>query len=293
MKRTFIIAIAIASSSMISAQDKTDTLTVVGPREVLVISNDTSQTVSIKGSADDPKYTYYRRVDVGKGGNVHESEKIGMIDFSVPFDRKPKNQKKAVFEAGCFNITGGSMVSINPNPYDFEYGVSGKFGFSVFRYTSRPITPFFNVTASLGWGFTKFTSEDDTIYHKIDGGLAAVPVPEGMDLKRSVVWISSFEIPIMFNFYSKKDLFGVSFGPVLKHNLNSWIRNVYTMNGGKKQKVREKNIHHKPVGLDYMAMIRLSGLGFFVQWSPHGIFDTAYNTDFSTVMVGMVLDFDW
>ncbi len=97
----------------------------------------------------------------------------------------------------------------------------------------------------------------------------------------------------MLSFYSKRDRFGIAVGPVANFNFHSKIKNVYTMGGGSVQKDKEKNIHARPVTLDYMAMVRFSDLGLYVKWSPHGIFDSAYSPDIQTVTVGTVLNCNW
>ncbi len=293
MKRTFIIAaIAIASASIASAQEKVDSVVVENPRRVVVVSDATSQSVSIKGSADDSGYTYYRKVEVGKSGDVYESERFGLFDFNVPFAKKPKTAK-AKFNAGLFNIYGGFMVNSKPvEPYGFDSWISDDWGFSLFRYKSRPIGKCLHITSALGFGFKNFTSSENVMYNKVDGGITVAPVPADIKLKSSVVKLYYMTVPFMLEFYSKNDRFGFSLGPVINLNYHSRIKNVYTVNG-QVAKDKVKNIHAKPVTVDYMGLIRFTELGLFVKWAPHGHFDAAYSQDIQTVTVGVIMNFNW
>ncbi len=287
-------ALAIASLSMASAQEKADTLTIENPRKVTVISEGTSQSVSIEGLADDPDYTYYRKVDAGESGNVHEYDGVGMLDFNVPFTKKPKKKRTtATWEAGIFDLYGGFMVHAKPNPYEFENWQSNEAGVSVFRYKSRPISPYFHISSLLGFSLRDFRPVEDMMFRKSDGGLSLVPVPENTDLGLSKVMIFSANIPVFLNFHSRRDKLNFSLGPVVNMNFHSRIKNVYSVNGGKKVKDREKNIHAKAVSVDYMAMLKFSDFGFYARWSPHGIFDTGYSSDAKTVSVGLIMDLSW
>ncbi len=284
--------IAIASSSIASAQEKKDSLVVENPRRVVIVSDETSQSVSIQGSEDDPDYTYYRKVETGKSGNVYENERVGLFDFNLPFTEKPKTEK-AKFNAGFFNLFAGHMVyPAVEEPYRFQNFRSGEWGFTLFRYRSRPIGKHMHFTSGLGFGFKDFRSTDDIMYHKVDGGITVVPVPDGMKLKRSVVSVASVTVPFMLDFYSSNDKFGFMFGPIVYVNLPGSITNVYKVNGDRRREL-ENNVHVRPITLEYMALIRYSDLGLFVKWAPHGIFNPKYSVDLKMVTVGTILNFNW
>ncbi len=303
MKRSlFVLAMLFASSSIISAQEQADTTIVRKPDEVVIVNSSTSQSISIKGSADDPDYTYFSEFESGSKGRSYESENFGFLDFDIPFGNavkitpEPGNKRpdtfssRSKFSAGFFKMYGGSMVSFNENPYKFGYWNSHEWGFSVLKYESRRLGSVFSFCPSLGFGFKNYRSGEDVMYQKVDGGIAVADVPDNMSLKKSVVRVASVTAPIMFDFYSRRDRIGFQFGPVVNFNFHSKIKNVYTMSGGKEQKDKLKNIHATPVTVDYMAMLRFRALGFYVKCSPHSVFDTSYSPGIKSVTVGLIIN---
>ncbi len=299
MKRSLLIlAMVFASSSIISAQEQADTTVVRKPDEVIIVNSSTSQSVRIKGSADDSDYTYFSEFEAGEKGSAYESENFGFLDFDLPFGETVKEKTRpssnfrssANFSAGVFKLYGGFMTSFNDNPYDFGYWDSHEWGFSILKYDSRKLGSFFQFCPSIGFGFKNFKPEEDIMYQKVDGGIGVEAVPENMSLKKSVVRVASVTAPLMFDFYSRRDRIGVQFGPVVNFNFHSKIKNVYTMGGGKEQKDKQMNIHATPVTVDYMAMLRFRSLGFYVKCSPHSVFDTSYNAGIKTITVGLLLN---
>lgn len=291
------MAAAFALLSAAYAQEGTDTLVVRNPEEVVLITSPDYSSLSIKGSADDPDYTYYREVETGESSRIYESENVAKLDFSLPFSYPTKEdesldyQNKASFLFGFFKVYNGLMVSPASNPYNLNYGHLGDFGFSVLKYDGRMIGGF-SFNPSLGFGWRSYLAEEGLIYQKSEtGGIAAASIPGGMDLKYSKATVFSVQAPLMFDFYSRKDKIGVQFGPIVNVNVSSRIKNVYKMDGGKKQKDKLKNIHHVPFSVDYMAMLRFKWLGFYVKYSPQSLLDTRYSPGMrNSVTVGIFIN---
>ncbi len=276
------MAIVIASSSIAYAQQDTETVVVEGARKVTVVNGSDSQSVKIEGSADDPDYYYYREVQAGKNSRAFESE---MLDFNVLLAPKKKTTKSQT-ALGLFNVYGGFMVNATSS-YDFAYWHSGEYGFSILGYQSRDIFRGFRIKALFGFGWKEFASKDDFMYEKAGGGISKIAVPSNINLKKSLVRVSSVQTPIFFDFYLKNERIGLSFGPVVNFNYTSLIKNKYSIAGGQLQKEKDRNIHAKPVTVDYQVNLTLKYAGFYVKCAPHGIFDTKYSPDLNTVTVGV------
>ena len=249
MKKAFmIIAAALSSVTVMSAQD----------REITVVVDDRTEV---------------KDTTIVKKKHSH-------LDFDIPFYHKIKNRDdEAVI--GTFGI--GALCTDASAPLEFNPQNSLEF----FIYTLDSHTKGHN-TLSYGAGvtFRNYVMTGGTAMSLTDSGnLLTGQFPAGSVPKLSKLRVFSVNAPLLYS-CSFGDGFGLTLGPVFNLNASSSIVNKY-MSDGEKQKDKYKNAHCNLVTVDAMFQINLKYVSLYVKYSPMNTMDRKYWPEFRTWTIGI------
>ena len=251
MKKIKILVAAVAAlygSSVMSAQDRTDSLKVFEKA-------DSSASLTIEK------------------GRAH-------LDFDIPFYNKIKNRDD---EALIGAIGVGSLMTNARTPLDFSPQNSLEFYLYALDSHTKGHSTF---SYGPGITFRNFAMTGGTaMMLNEQGNVSFGSFPSGSVPKVSKLKVFSVNAPLLYS-YSFGGGFGFTLGPVVNLNAGSSIVNKYMIDR-EKQKDKYKNAHCNIVTVDAMFQLNLKIFSIYVKYSPMSVMDKKYWPDFQTWSIGI------
>ena len=321
MNQKIILSLAILATSLHATAQTADTLRVRNVEEVTVITSKDSQTISLRGSANDSTFRYESSVSITPDSEVSIRE--GQFDlFNWDIFRNRRESRTGSAADSSFVIIPSNPLSKGPQegkmikykrypristeglahygfgfamPYDGPDGMSigGKALSDIFINVETVSLNFFmnhaHLMTGLNFGYRSFRLQDDGIFIKQDGKVRTAPIPSGLELKRSALRSNYISLPAIFSIsigkYPKLVLYG---GAELCFNFNGRIKNKYTQD---KTEVPSKytEIRLEPTTWNYTAGVRFENIGVYAKYSPCPFLQEGTGPSFKTYSVGITL----
>lgn len=321
-KRIIFIAAALASCLAAGAQTP-DTLRIKNVSEVTVITSKDSQTISLKGSANDSTFRYESSVRITPDSNVSVREsRLDLFNWDILKDRReqrrmldssfvvkptglpdnpegnaPAKLKKfksySRISSGNFSIIGLGIALPYEGPEGMNLGgkVCSDLYFSIESISFNFFYNHLHINSGLNVGYRSFRLMDDGILSVQDGKIAKGAVPQGLELKRSA---------LRYNYLSVPALFSISLGNIRNFEIYGGAEICYNFNGRIKNKYLQKEVQvpvkYTDVRLEtftwnYIAGINFVDLGIYAKYSPCTVLQAGTGPSFNTYSFGVLLDF--
>jgi hypothetical protein len=320
MKRIVFISAALALCLTAAAQTP-DTLRVRNVEEVTVITSKDSQTISLRGSANDSTFRYESSVTITPDSDVSIREgRLDLFNWDVLQDkmeqRRTRDTTYSIILQKPSDTDGSDPESQTSGrrykrvttgefdgwgfgiamPYDGPagIGVGGK-AFSDIFLTLKSVDFHFLgnhaiISAALNVGYRSFRLQDDGIFVKQDGIVRTAAIPSGLELKRSALRSNYLAVPglltLAFGRHSQLKLYG---GAEICFNFNGRIKNKYTVDEPGVP-MKYKDISLEPWTWNYVAGIKFGDIGFYAKYSPCPFLKEGTGPSFKTYSVGFLLD---
>ena len=320
MKRIVFISAALALCLTAAAQTP-DTLRVRNVEEVTVITSKDSQTISLRGSANDSTFRYESSVTITPDSDVSIREgRLDLFNWDVLQDkmeqRRTRDTTYSIILQKPSDTDGSDPESQTSGrrykrvttrefdgwgfgiamPYDGPagIGVGGK-AFSDIFLTLKSVDFHFLgnhaiISAALNVGYRSFRLQDDGIFVKQDGIVRTAAIPSGLELKRSALRSNYLAVPglltLAFGHHSQLKLYG---GAEICFNFNGRIKNKYTVDQPGVP-MKYKDISLEPWTWNYVAGIKFGDIGFYAKYSPCPFLKEGTGPSFKTYSVGFLLD---
>ena len=267
-KLLFLLLLAMSATTY--AQEN-DTLTILKPKKVRIITGDSIQKIKVYGKEGDDKYTYESSIQL-VDSNYISSVDINKDSWNFDFVRKhSKNtgyplERKGISTHLAFglcqsvgaNFSGsvsvGSSWEINWTIMELEkFGYGKRHGFSV----------------GFGVDWRNFRMDGKNYFTKLDDGtITEQTFPAGYENDFSRIKVFSLNFPLMWRYRGNKVSFGL--GPVININTYASIKTRYKKDGGKFKEM-EKDIHQRKVTFDWMGIVYTPGPDFYIKYSPNDV----------------------
>lgn len=313
-KRIIFIAAALASCLAAGAQTP-DTLRIKNVSEVTVITSKDSQTISLKGSANDSTFRYESSVKITPDSNVSVREsRLDLFSWDILQDRRESRRAVVPQEPDCTgqsaSATGNkkrkySRVTTNeleyiglgvafpyPDPEGMHLG--GKALSDIFINIESARFNFawnhLHFSSGVNAGYRSFRLMEDGILSVQNGEIAKDAVPQGLELKRSALRSNYISVPatlgLSFARYGRFEIYG---GAEICFNFNGRIKNKYS------QKEVSVPVKYTDISLErftwnYIAGINFEELGIYAKYSPCPFLKKGAGPDFNTYSVGIRVD---
>ena len=279
MKKLFILLLLAISATANAAEN--DTLTILKPRKVRIISGDSIQKIKVYGREGEDKYTYESKILLVDSNYVSE-ESINKDTWTFDFIKSkshgtgyPLKQRNLSSRLGfglCYGANAdykgpqsvGSSWEIMWTIAEIEkYGYGKHNGFSI----------------GFGVNWRNFRIDGRSKFVKLDDGtITEEALPAGYDNDFSRIKVFSLTIPVMWKYRTKSVTFGL--GPVLNINTYASIKNRYWDADGEKHKQIFKKIHQRPITVDIMAEVSFHNwFSIYGKFSPMTILNSTYAND--------------
>ena len=282
MKKLFILLLlAISATANAVEVSENDTLTILKPRKVRIITGDSIQKIKVYGREGEDKYTYESKILLVDSNYVSE-ESINKDTWTFDFIKSkshgtgyPLKQRNLSSRLGfglCYGANAdykgpqsvGSSWEIMWTIAEIEkYGYGKHNGFSI----------------GFGVNWRNFRIDGRSKFVKLDDGtITEEGLPAGYDNDFSRIKVFSLTIPVMWKYRTKQVTFGL--GPVFNINTYASIKNRYWDVDGEKHKQIFKKIHQRPITLDIMAEVSFHNwFSIYGKFSPMTILNSTYAND--------------
>ena len=282
MKKLFILLLlAISATANAVEVLENDTLTILKPKKVRIITGDSIQKIKVYGREGEDKYTYESKILLVDSNYVSE-ESINKDTWTFDFIKSkshgtgyPLKQRNLSSRLGfglCYGANAdykgpqsvGSSWEIMWTIAEIEkYGYGKHNGFSI----------------GFGVNWRNFRIDGRSKFVKLDDGtITEEGLPAGYDNDFSRIKVFSLTIPVMWKYRTKSVTFGL--GPVLNINTYASIKNRYWDADGEKHKQIFKKIHQRPITVDIMAEVSFHNwFSIYGKFSPMTILNSTYAND--------------
>ena len=282
MKKLFILLLlAISATANAVEVLENDTLTILKPKKVRIITGDSIQKIKVYGREGEDKYTYESKILLVDSNYVSE-ESINKDTWTFDFIKSkshgtgyPLKQRNLSSRLGfglCYGANAdykgpqsvGSSWEIMWTIAEIEkYGYGKHNGFSI----------------GFGVNWRNFRIDGRSKFVKLDDGtITEENLPAGYDNDFSRIKVFSLTIPVMWKYRTKQVTFGL--GPVFNINTYASIKNRYWDADGEKHKQMFKKIHQRPITVDIMAEVSFHNwFSIYGKFSPMTILNSTYAND--------------
>jgi len=282
MKKLFILLLlAISATANAVEVSENDTLTILKPKKVRIITGDSIQKIKVYGREGEDKYTYESKILLVDSNYVSEqsiNKETWSFDFvkskshGTGYPLKQKNLSSRLGFGLCYGANAdykgpqsvGSSWEIMWTIAEIEkYGYGKHNGFSI----------------GFGINWRNFRMDGRSKFVKLDDGtITEEALPAGYDNDFSRIKVFSLTIPVMWKYRTKQVTFGL--GPVFNINTYASIKNRYWNADGEKHKEMFKKIHQRPITVDIMAEVSFHNwFSIYGKFSPMTILNSTYAND--------------
>ena len=316
MTRTIIYTLAALASCISAAAQTPDTLRVRNVNEVTIITSANSQTISLKGSANDSTFRYESSVSITPDSNVSVRE--GRLDLfswdildkvrnkdrqeeidpyelaeevsnSVPVRSKPRTVN--TYSTGYFGA-GFALTHDGPEGFQFASKPFSEIYLNAFGVDFRFLQKHVILTTGLDVGYRSYRSADEGMLALESGLVVHQPASEGQNVKFSSLRSNFLSVPAILTVnLSPRHHIGFFGGAAMDFNFNGRIKNKYYQNN-EKYKKKYENLKLEPFTWDYIAGFRMGDLSIYGKYSPCPFLLEGQAPAFRTWSIGILFNLE-
>ena len=300
------------ASCLSAAAQTPDTLRVSNVSEVIVITSKDSQTISLKGSANDSTFRYESSVSItpessvsvregrldlfswdilDKVRNKDREEEIDPYDLaedvrsSVPVRTKPRTIN--TYSLGYLGA-GFALPYDGPTGFEFAAKPFSEIYLNAFGVDFRLLQRHVIITTGLDVGWRAFRSADEGMLALESDKVVHLPAEQGQNVKFSSIRSNFLSVPaIMTLNISPRHHIGIFGGAAMDFNFNGRIKNKYFQNN-EKYKKKYENLQLETFTWDYIAGLRLGDLSIYGKYSPCPFLPEGQAPAFKTWSLGIL-----
>lgn len=324
MKKIIAFTAAALATCLAASAQNPDTLRVKDVSEVVIITSKDSQTVSLKGSANDPTFRYESSVNITPDSSVSVREnRLDLFNWDILQDRREQWRDQRRMTDSSFvvkpmkptkgNVPANVKVSKSYRriasdnfstiglgvvlPYDGPEGMNlGGTACSDIFFNIESVSFNFawnhmHIYSGLNAGYRSFRLKEDGILSVQDGKIAKDAVPQGLDLKRSALRYNYLSVPALFGIsLGTRGHFEIYGGAEICYNFYGRIKNKYSQ---KEVQVPMKytGISLETITWNYIVGVEFfSELGVYAKYSPRPVLQKGTGPAFDTYSFGIVID---
>ena len=279
MKKLFILfLLAVSATVNATTVADNDTLTILKPQKVRIITGDSIQKVKVYGRENDDKYTYESKILLVDSNYVSETN-INKDTWNFDFVKKhsrgtgyPLKSNSASMRLAV-GLTYGANAKYNSSQ---SVGSSWEIMWTIMEWEKYKYGQHNGFSVGFGVDWRNFRIDGRQYFYKADDGmLSEQNYPAGYEPDFSRIKVFSLQIPMMWKYRIKKTTFGL--GPVINFNTYASIKNKYRDADGNKHKDVYKQIHQRPITVDIMGEVSIHNwVSIYAKYSPMSILNSTY-----------------
>jgi len=282
MKKLFILLLLAVSATANAARvADNDTLTILKPQKVRIISGDSIQKIKVYGREGEDNYTYESKILLVDSNYVSQ-ESINKDTWNFDFVKKhsygtgyPMETKNVSSRFALGLCYGANADYKGPQ----SVGSSWELMWTIAEVEKFGYGKHHGFSIGFGVDWRNFRIDGRSKFVKLDDGtVTEESFPAGYDNDFSRIKVFSLTIPVMWKYRTKSVTFGL--GPVININSYASIKNRYWDANGEKHKEIFKKIHQRPITVDIMAELNFHNwFSIYGKFSPMTILNSTYAKD--------------
>ena len=282
MKKLFIMMLlAVSATANATKVADNDTLTILKPQKVRIITGDSIQKIKVYGRENDSQYRYESKILLVDSNYVSETS-INKDTWNFDFVKKysvgtgyPLKSNTASMRL-AIGLTYGANAKYSSSQ---SVGSSWEIMWTIMEWEKFKYGKHNGFSVGFGVDWRNFRIDGRQYFYKADDGmLSEQNYPAGYEPDFSRIKVFSLQIPIMWKYRTKKMNFGL--GPVINFNTYASIKNRYRDADGAKHKDVYKQIHQRPITVDIMGEVSIHNwISIYAKYSPMTILNSTYGSD--------------
>ena len=282
MKKLFILLLLAVSATANAAEvADNDTLTILKPQKVRIITGDSIQKIKVYGRENDDKYTYESKILLVDSNYVSE-QSINKDTWNFDFVKRKSYGSGYPLETKDVSMRFALGLCYGANA-DYKgpqsVGSSWELMWTIAEVEKFGYGKHHGFSIGFGVDWRNFRIDGRSKFIKLDDGtVTEESFPAGYDNDFSRIKVFSLTIPVMWKYRTKSVTFGL--GPVININSYASIKNRYWDANGEKHKEIFKKIHQRPITVDIMAELNFHNwFSVYGKFSPMTILNSTYAKD--------------
>lgn len=282
MKKLFILLLlAISATANAVEVSENDTLTILKPKKVRIITGDSIQKIKVYGREGEDKYTYESKILLVDSNYVSE-QSINKETWSFDFVKSNSHGTGYPLEKHSVSTRLGFGLCYGANA-DYKgpqsVGSSWEIMWTIAEIEKYGYGKHNGFSIGFGINWRNFRMDGRSKFVKLDDGtITEEALPAGYDNDFSRIKVFSLTIPVMWKYRTKQVTFGL--GPVFNINTYASIKNRFWDANGEKHYELFKKIHQRPITVDIMAEISFHNwFSIYGKFSPMTILNSTYAND--------------
>ena len=282
MKKLFILfLLAVSATVNATTVADNDTLTILKPQKVRIITGDSIQKVKVYGRENDDKYTYESKILLVDSNYVSETN-INKDTWNFDFVKKHTRGQDYPLELHSLSSRFALGLCYGAGA-DYKgpqsVGSSWEIMWTISELEKFGYGKHHGYSIGFGIDWRNFRMDGRSKFVKLgDGTIAEEKLPAGYNSDFSRIKVFSLIIPVMWKYRTKQLSFGL--GPVININTYASIKNRYWDADGQKHKEIFKKIHQRPITVDIMAELNIyRWFSIYGKFSPMTILNSTYAKD--------------
>lgn len=291
-KNILLTAVLLTSGLTATATETGDTvLNKTDVKEVVLTDADSVVSLTVKGTKDDPGYTFHyeKRMSADAVSKIDEHSIFG---FDLFFSKKrAKNRRLLEDELRTGGLSYGFVTAIGaPEGLDIDMGSSYEISWELFNVYKASRCGHHAVSAGLGLTWRNFRLDGRQRFVKTLDGISLDDYPDGADIDFSRIKVFSLMVPVSYNYMPARHWL-LRFSVIPCFNTYASIKTRYRNAEGQKVKDMAKHIHQSPVTVDFRVDARWHGVGLYAKYSPCRVIRSDFGPKFTPFSTGVSLFF--
>lgn len=291
-KNILLTAVLLTSVLTATATETGDTiLHKTDVKEVVLTDNDSIVALTIKGTKDEPDYTFNYEKQM-KAGAVSKLTEHSIFGFDLFYSKKNKQNRKLLSDALMAGGLSFGFVTTTgaPEGLDVDMGSSYEISWEIFNVYKASRCGHHAVSAGFGLNWRNFRLDGRQRFVKTPDGISLADYPAGADIDFSRIKVFSLMVPISYNYKPSRHWL-LRFSVIPCFNTYASIKTRYRNAEGQKVKDMAKHIHQSPVTVDFRVDARWHGVGLYAKYSPCRVIRSDFGPKFTPFSTGVSLFF--
>lgn len=288
-KQLFFFGLLIFATNAAANPSNDTILNVKKAGHVIVTRNDSTLSIDVRGKESDSTYRYSYTMSSRGDNSTLISERSEKWDFSIALGKKsPKGHCENVVTMG--GIGFGLVTALNaPEGMDIDMAASREIYADLIGVSRFMRNRKHRLSISFGINWRNFRMTGKNRFDKVDNDIVIGDYPEGASIQFSRIKVFSLTVPLRYKYRFAKD-FCMDLSAILNFNTYASIKTRYKMEGHKVKEM-EKNIHQRPLSVDFSAGLQWRSIGAYVKYSPCDVINHRYGPKFQPLSTGITLFF--
>lgn len=258
-------------------------------KEVVLTDADSVVSLTVKGTKDDPGYTFHYEKRMNAGA-VSKYDEHSIFGFDLFYSKRNKQKRKLLNDALMSGSLGiGFVTAIGaPEGLDVDMGSSYEISWDIIDAYKASRCGHHAASIGFGLNWRNFRLDGRQRFVKTLDGISLADYPAGADIDFSRIKVFSLMVPVSYNYMPSRHWL-LRFSAIPCFNTYASIKTRYRNADGQKVIDMAKHIRQSPVTVDFRFDVRWHSIGLYAKYSPCRVIRSEFGPKFTPFSTGIAL----